>query len=158
VSFEEQVALFLGLISSAVAVSADPGDADAGPHLRWLQLQEQRARLEQVWAEWFTGRDALLCPVLPVPAFAHVQDGDFMTRTVPIDGEEQPYVSMIAWTGLIGIMKLPSAVAPVGRTEGGLPVGVQAVAPYLRDREAVQLAGSLAEITGGGYRVPAGYA
>jgi amidase len=54
-------------------------------------------------------------------------------------------------------MQLPSAVAPVGMTERGLPVGIQVVAPYLRDREAVRLAGRLAEVTDGGYRTPPGF-
>jgi amidase len=159
VSFEEQTMLFIGLISAAISPSADEDVAEAtgGPHLTWLRNQEQRARLGAVWNHWFESYDALLCPVLPLPAIEHDQDGDIMTRTVTINGEVQPYVSMVSWAGLIGVMQLPSAVAPVGMTERGLPVGIQVVAPYLRDREAVRLAGRLAEVTDGGYRTPPGF-
>jgi amidase len=55
------------------------------------------------------------------------------------------------------VVGLPSAVPPVGRTAAGLPVGIQCVAPYLRDREAVQLAGIVAEVSGGGYQAPPGF-
>ena len=44
----------------------------------------------------------------------------------------------------------------VGRTGAGLPVGVQVVAPYLHDREAISIAGLLADVAGG-YDVPPGY-
>ena len=63
----------------------------------------------------------------------------------------------MSWTGLIGVVGLPAAVPPIGRTAAGLPVGVQVVAPYLRDREAVRLAGLLAEVSGGGYEPPPGF-
>ena len=99
----------------------------------------------------------LLCPVLPVPAFPHDQDGDFLTRTIAVNDEEHPYLLLTNWTGLIGVVGLPSAVAPIGRTPAGLPVGVQVVTPYLRDREAVLLAGLLADVSGGGYEVPPGF-
>lgn len=159
VSFEEQVTVFFGLISAAIGPSADPeiAEATAGSHLSWLALQEHRERLVAVWHDWFRDYDALLCPILPVPAIPHDQEGDLLTRTVMINGEEQPYVSLVGWAGLIGVVRLPAAVAPVGTTESGLPVGIQVVTAYLRDREAVRLAGQLAEISGGGYRTPPGF-
>ena len=49
-------------------------------------------------------------------------------------------MSTIDWLGLIGIVGLPSAVVPIGRTAAGLPVGMQIVAPYLHDRRAVRAA------------------
>ena len=39
---------------------------------------------------------------------------------------------------MFGVLGLPVAVPPVGRTADGLPVGVQVVTPYLRDRDAVR--------------------
>ena len=77
-------------------------------------------------------------------------------RTLLMNGEERPYVEAAAWTGLIGVMGLPSAVPPLARTDSGLPVGTQVVVPYLRDREAVRLAGMIAEVAGG-YEVPPGF-
>jgi amidase len=97
----------------------------------------------------------LLCPVSPTPALPHDQEGDLFTRTIDVNGESRSYLDNIAWTGLIGIVGLPSAVPPLGPTPSGLPVGVQVVAPYLRDRTAVRVAGLVAEaVDGAGYRVP----
>ena len=56
---------------------------------------------------------------------------------------------------MFGVIGLPVAVAPVGRTPNGLPVGIQVVAPYLHDRQAVRVAGLLAEVAGG-YEPPPG--
>ncbi len=43
----------------------------------------------------------------------------------------------------------PSTVVPVGRTSGGLPVGIQVVGPFLGDRTALAVAGRLEQLTGG---------
>jgi amidase len=67
-----------------------------------------------------------------------------------------PYLTSVQWPGLIGVVGLPSAVPPVGRTPAGLPVGMQIVAPYLRDRDAVRAATLVAQLTGG-YQPPPGF-
>jgi amidase len=159
VTFAEQRDLFHDLIVPAISPSFDEETAEAasGSHLGWLRKDKHRARLRALWASWFEDYDALLCPVLPVPAFAHNQDADFVSRTLPVNGEPEPYLMLTNWAGLIGVVGLPSAVPPVGRTPAGLPVGIQCVTPYLRDREAVQLAGIVAEVSGGGYQPPPGF-
>ncbi len=159
VEFTEQRDLFNQLIVPAISPSLDDEIAESlsGNHLAWLTLDEHRARQRAIWAGWFEQYDALLCPVLPVPAFPHNQEGDFLTRSLAINGEEHSYTIVTDWTGLIGVVGLPSAVPPVGRTPGGLPVGIQVVAAYLRDREAVKLAGIVAEVSGGGYTPPPGF-
>jgi amidase len=65
-------------------------------------------------------------------------------------------VSTIAWPGFIGVVGLPSAVVPIGRTAAGLPVGMQLVSPFLHDRRSVQAAKLVGELTGG-YQVPPGF-
>jgi amidase len=155
VSMHEQVALFSGLILPAISPSmGEVGDSVSGSHLSWLHMQDQRAVVQRKWAEWFaSGIDAFLCPVTPTPAFPHNQAGDFMTRTLEVNGEERSYLENTTWTGLIGVVGLPSAVPPLPRANG-LPVGVQVVTPYLDDRSAIRLAGLIAEASGGGYEPP----
>ena len=159
VSFGDQRALFSQLILSAISPNLAPDERDeaSGSHYQWLEADKRRAALRGAWAEWFEGFDALLCPVLPLPAFAHQQEGDIVTRTIEIDGETRPYLDLISWTGLIGVVGLPSAVPPLPRTSSGVPVGVQVVTAFLRDREAIQIAGILADVAGGGYEVPPGF-
>lgn len=159
VEFKEQVDLFHELIVPAISPSFDEDSAEnlSRSHLRWLRNDKHRARLRSLWASWFEDYDALLCPVLPVPAFPHNNAVDMWDRTITVNEGEEPYMIVTNWAGLIGVVGLPSAVPPVGVTPGGLPVGIQVVAPYLRDREAVKLAGLVADVTGTGYRVPPGF-
>ena len=159
VEFAEQVGLFTAMITEAITPSmpAEIGAAFSASHLTWLENNKKRTALQRVWAEWFASWDALLCPVLPTPAFPHNQDGDMFSRTMTINGEERSYLDNVAWAGLIGIVGLPAAVPPLAHTAEGLPVGVQVVTPYLHDRAAVQLAGLIADSASGGYRVPPGF-
>ncbi|MEY2458911.1 MAG: amidase [Acidimicrobiaceae bacterium] len=157
VPMADQTLMFGGLILPAItpSMSDDVADVMSGSHLAWLKLQDQRALMQQAWADWFaTGIDAFLCPVTPTPAFLHNQAGDMMTRTLEVNGEDRSYIENTTWTGLIGVVGLPSAVPPLPRTANGLPVGVQVVTPYLHDRTAIRLAGLIAEASGGGYEPP----
>jgi amidase len=159
VAFEEQRDLFFQLISAAISPSMPDEAAEAvgGSHRAWLRGDEQRARLRARWAEWFESFDALVCPVLPVAAFPHDQEREFLTRVIDIDGVSRSHTDLVGWTGLIGVVGLPSAVPPVGRTSSGLPVGMQIVCPYLRDREAIRLAALITDVVGTGYQRPPGF-
>ena len=159
VSFDEQVDLFNHLVEAAISLNLPEESAKnaAGSHRAWLVADKRRAELRTIWQEWFEQYDALVCPVMATPAFPHNQAGTFNSRTVEINGTARPYPDLVSWTGLIGVLGLPSSVPPIGRTRDGLPVGVQVVTPFLRDREAIRLASILAEVSGGGYRVPPGF-
>jgi amidase len=153
---QRQVDLFLHLVTAATSVSNPAsGEEAAGSHAAWLRADRQRAALRATWAAWFEDHDALLAPVLFTTAFPHLQDGNIVSRELHVDGAARPYLSVVWWTGMFGVLGLPVAVPPVGRTADGLPVGIQVVTPYLRDRDAVRLAGLVADVAGG-YDVPPG--
>ncbi len=134
------------LIGAAIGVS----DGDQGiSHTDWLFADRDRARRRQRWAEFFEGIDVLLCPVTLLPAFAHHQEGTWATREVVINGVTVPYYSLEAWPALIGSAYLPSTSTPVGRTAGGLPVGVQVVSPFLHDRRSIAVSGLLGDLVDG---------
>jgi len=138
------------LIGTATRVS-DGGRDD--PHTDWLFADRERARRRLAWASFFEKVDVLLCPVTSTPAFAHDQDGTWATRELSINKAIVPYLTLEAWPALIGSVYLPSTSAPVGRTPGGLPVGVQVVSPYLHDYRSIAVAGMITELVGG-YTVP----
>jgi amidase len=146
VDFAEQVRLFSNMVIAAMSPAYPPEVADAmsGTHHQWIRNAIERSRLQAVWAEWFESYDVLLCPVTPSAALPHMQ-GEFAARMMTIDDVERHYWDNTSWTGLIGIVGLPSAVPPIGRTPEGLPVGVQCVAPYLGDRTAIEVARRLGE-------------
>ena len=114
-------------------------------HNDWLVMDRKRARIRHAWAEFFQHHDVLICPVIATTPFPHLQEGDFRSRTITIDGVTRPYVDLIWWTILIGMAYLPSTVIPVGRTADGLPIGVQIVGPYLEDRTTMAVARCFAE-------------
>ena len=140
-------AMILPAISPSL--DADVQDAASGSHRQWLRSEVQRAALQRVWAEWFEQYDLLVCPVMSLPAFAHQQDGDFLARTITINGASRSYTDLVSWTGLIGIAGNPAAVPPIGRTEAGVPVGMQMVGGYLRDRDAIAGARVVEAVIGG---------
>jgi amidase len=122
-------------------------------HRDWLMLHEHRMQLTARWASFFHSYDALLCPVGPTPAITHDHSPDLNERTILVNGHTRRYLDQSVWPSLAGAAYLPAAVAPVGRTATGLPVGMQIVAPYLNDRTAVDVARRIADVTGG-YRRP----
>jgi amidase len=158
VDFAEQKAVFTRMIVPAVSPSMDDAVADSasGTHRAWLRAEEERAALKRTWAEWFAGHDLLLLPVMTTPAFPHDHERELMERTIEIDGDPRALITTIDWLGIIGVVGLPSAVVPIGRTAAGLPVGMQLVAPYLHDRRAAGVA-RLFETVLGGYRTPPGF-
>jgi amidase len=158
VDFDTQQDVFSRMIVAAVSPSFDDERAEvmSGSHRAWLRAEEERATLRARWAEWFTAFDLLLLPVSTVPAFPHDHDGDMLRRTIEVNGHRQPLVETIKWLGLVGVVGLPAAVAPIGCTQDGIPVGMQLVAPYLHDRRAVRAAQLVSDVLGG-YRPPPGF-
>jgi amidase len=158
VTFAEQSGLFARMILPAISPSLpdDTADAASGSHREWLRAEEDRTRFRRTWSTWFADHDLLLCPVMITPAFPHDTEGDMLERTIVVNGETRPLIDTITWLGLIGVVGLPSAVVPIGRTAAGLPVGIQVVAPYLHDRRAVRAAQLVSEVLGG-YTVPPGF-
>lgn len=146
------------LTALAAATETDPtmamrARASVMSHRDWLLLDEHRQQLRRRWADFFTRYDVLLCPVAAMAAFPHIQHGSLYSRTLTIDGVERPYADVLAWTSFIGFVHLPATVVPVGLTAGGLPVGIQIVAPFLADRTSLRFARYVEELTGG-YQVP----
>ncbi len=158
VAFTEQTRLFFQLVAAAASLSSPESPDGPGTqlHRAWLEAQERRAHIQAVWADWFRGYDALLCPVAISAAFRHDHTGSVIDRRIEIDGTERSHAELALWNGLIGVVGLPSAVPPIARVAPGLPVGVQVVTPYLQDRRAVKLAGLIADLSAG-YTPPPGF-
>ncbi len=138
------------LIGAATSVS------DVGApltHHQWMIMDRQRVRARAAWATFFADFDVLLCPVTIVTAFPHLQEGLWSNRRITINGRERDYLEIEGWPALIGSVYLPSTSVPVGRTAGGLPVGMQVVAPFLQDRTALLVGEWIGEIVGG-YQPP----
>jgi amidase len=132
------------VIGAAVALS---DEVDHGlTHREWLVLHRDRVVLRAAWAEVFEHVDIVCCPVTALPAFEHLQAGRWNERVISVNGATRPYVELEAWPAVVGAAYLPSTSTPVGSTPGGLPVGMQVVAPYLHDRRSIAVSQLVAEL------------
>ena len=107
------------------------------------------------WAELFRQWDVVLAPVIATPAFPHDHSTDRRARRLQIDGADHIYDDQVVWASLATLTGLPAAVAPIGRSDAGLPIGVQIIGPFLEDRTPVHVAGLIERELGGFVPPPA---
>jgi amidase len=122
-------------------------------HKDWLMADGGRTRLRAQWRELFKTFDAVICPVMPTPAYVQDQSPEQELRTIKIDGKDYSYPDQLAWPGIATLPGLPSTAIPLGLSAQGLPVGAQIVGPYLEDRTPLKLA-ELIEREFGGFVPP----
>jgi amidase len=122
-------------------------------HRDWVIADGARARLRAQWRELFKTFDAVICPVMPTPAYPHDHSQDQETRRINIDGKDYVYPDQLAWPGIATLPGLPATAIPIGLSGEGLPVGVQIVGPWLEDRTPLKLA-ELIEREFGGFVPP----
>ena len=121
----------------------------------------QREGYRQAWRAFFRDWDVLLAPAINVLAFPHVErpwprnDRDIWL-TLEVNGHVVPYFHGLVYPALSTVAGQPATAFPVGLSRGGLPIGLQAVGPYLEDLTPVRFAALLAREIGG-FRRPAGY-
>jgi amidase len=84
-----------------------------------------------------------------VAAIPHDHEGTQLTRVISVNGEPRPYTDLLGWISIATAAHLPATVAPVGRTDAGLPVGIQIVGPYLEDYTTIDLAARIEAVVGG---------
>ena len=95
----------------------------------------------------FEDWDLVLCPAYTTVAFSH-DDRPIEQRSHCVDGHEQEYFQPMFWAGLATPSYLPATVFPAGRTEGGLPIGLQLVGGQYRDHLTIQAARLMAQCAG----------
>jgi amidase len=122
-------------------------------HRDWVMADGGRARLRAQWRELFRSFDAVICPVMPTPAYPHDHSPEQEKRRIDIDGKAHAYPDQLAWPGIATLPGLPATAIPIGLSPEGLPIGVQIVGPWLEDRTPLKLA-ELIEREFGGFVPP----
>lgn len=122
-------------------------------HRAWVLDAAARAGLRAQWRALFKSFDAVICPIMPTPAYPHDHSPEQALRTIGIDGKDYPYSDQLAWPGVATLPGLPATAVPLGLSKDGLPVGVQIVGPFLEDRTPLKLA-ELIEREFGGFVPP----
>jgi len=108
----------------------------------WAELDLVRARMLAEMQQY----PVLLCPVASVPAFRHGE------RSWNIEGQAVEYLDAVRHTQWFNALAAPAAVVPVGRSQEGLPIGVQIATRPFEDETALAVAAVLDEAFG--YRPP----
>jgi amidase len=121
-------------------------------HSEWIRASRVRAALRGQWLNLFQEVDIVLCPPMPSLAFPHDHTPEG-SRQLDVDGSKIPYYDLMAWAGIATLNGLPATTMPNGRTESGLPIGVQIIGGYLEDRNTIAFAG-LIEREFGGFTAP----
>jgi amidase len=157
-SFQPEI--YSGAVAAAAKLS--PDDMTLGAerlrgialsHRDWVMADGGRARLRAQWREFFKSFDAVICPVMPTPAYPHDHSPDQEARRITIDGKDYVYPDQLSWPGIATLPGLPATAIPIGFAPDGLPVGVQIVGPWLEDRTPIKLA-ELIEREFGGFKPP----
>ncbi len=118
-------------------------------HPEYLRASQVRGDLRARWQALFQDVDVVLCPPMPTPAFPHDHSKPQYLRQIDIDGKKAPYDNQMVWAGIATLTGLPATAAPVGRTDGGLPVGVQIIGGFVEDRTTIGFAGLMEREFGG---------
>jgi amidase len=140
-------------IGPAGAVAADGLTLD---YAGFALLLERRAELQRVWAAFFRDWDVLVTPAFARTAFPH-RDDPPQQRTVVIDGRTIPYLDLAFYPQVAIFCGLPATAFPGGFGAENLPIGLQAVGPYLEDRTPLRFA-QLLEREWRAFTPPPGYA
>jgi amidase len=144
--------------AAAAAAKLSPDDVSLGAerlrgitlsHRDWVIADGGRARLRAQWREVFKSFDAVICPVMPTPAYPHDHSPEQEARRIKIDGKDHVYPDQLAWPGIATLPGLPATAIPLGLSPQGLPVGVQIVGPWLEDRTPLKLAEQIEREFGG---------
>ena len=133
-------------------------EGTAGEYILWNGRREQ---YRAAWRAFFREWDVLLAPAINVLAYPHIErawpaDDSDLTLTFTVNGVSVPYLHGLCYPALSTVPGQPATAFPVGLSREGLPVGLQAIGPYLEDLTPIRFAALLAREIGG-FRKPSGY-
>ena len=133
-------------------------EGSAGDYIIWNGRREQH---RAAWRAFFRDWDVLLAPAINMLAYPHIErawpaDNSDQTLTVTIDGRAVPYMYGLCYPALSTVPGHPATAFPLGISREGLPIGLQAIGPYLEDLTPIRFAALLAREIGG-FRKPSGY-
>lgn len=102
-------------------------------------LLERREAYRWAYRDFFRDIDVLLTPMALGAAFEHT-DLPFHEREITVNGKRVRYGDTIIYPSLAILAGQPATAFPGGLNRAGLPLGLQAVGPYLEDRTPLRFA------------------
>ncbi len=108
-----------------------------GPAL--FSLLNRRAATQAAWQAFFTEWDVLVCPTALDAAFPH-ETRPQSQRVLQVDDRAVPYQLNIVYPMWAIFPGQPATAFPAGLNRAALPLGLQAIGPYLEDRTTLRFA------------------
>ena len=103
----------------------------------FIEAEQAAERLRDGYADYFTRYDALLTPVLPLPAHKHGQ------TEFNINGKTVDATYLQGATVPLNVTGLPGLSMRFGTSKEGLPINVQLVGKWLAESTILHLASLL---------------
>jgi amidase len=131
-------------------------ESGAPDYIAWIGQREQ---VRAAWRSFFTDWDVLLAPAFFRPAYPHwdkpwPETPASIQQTLDVNGQAVLEELGLFYPSVATVAGQPATALPAGRTRSGLPVGLQAIGPYLEDRTPLRFAGLVAREFGGFTRPP----
>jgi amidase len=154
----QRAALFNSVDDEFSRAHARGFEGAAGDYLLW---HGQREQYRASWRAFFRDWDVVLAPAINVLPYPHIErawpmDGSDLSLTFDIGGRPVPYLHGLVYPAVSTVAGQPATAFPLGLSRERLPIGLQAIGPYLEDLTPIRFAALLAQEVGG-FRRPAGY-
>lgn len=107
----------------------------------FIDAEQAAERLRDGFAQYFQQYDALITPVLPIPAHKHGLD------TFIINGQTVDATYLQGATVPLNITGLPGISMRYGTSQDGLPIGVQIVGSWLAESTILHIASLLERVS-----------
>jgi len=126
-------------------------ESGAPDYVAWFGQREQ---YRAAWRAFFREWDVLLMPAFLTPAYPHWNKPfpgtpDSIRKTLDINGKPVIEELGLFCASVATLSGQPSTAFPAGRSRGGLPIGLQAIGPYLEDRTPIRFASLVGRELGG---------
>jgi aspartyl-tRNA(Asn)/glutamyl-tRNA(Gln) amidotransferase subunit A len=105
----------------------------------------QRKGIYEVFNKYFKEFDILITPTTPCPAFI-TKKSEYGTIFPSIKGRGLSITSWMSFTYPFNLTGLPAASIPCGRTDSGLPIGMQIIGKRFDEKTVLQVSKAFEEV------------
>ena len=121
---------------------------DLNKYMKALTIRDRLiAQMDNFLTDW----DVYICPVSSITAFPHQPKG----KPIEVNRIKLPYSTACGgYAILFNFTGHPVVVIPIGKSEAGLPIGVQIVGKRWQDLELLAIAKKIGQITSGFHQPP----